>query len=275
MTLLVSWVGVDSHGPASVYLASDSRLSWGADCYFDQGRKVFAFRTSPDIVGYCGDVLFPSMAISQAIALANNGLLFSQSNTCLERFELFRTQIKGHFQQYPTEHGVLSGNMFQMVFASRDRVNPRSFACFQLDWRKDTGWRTTKLALPAQSAVTASLGSGGTYFDQNLTQYDTGPNQSTSRNVFHCFCETLFSAVDPYCGGSPQLVGLYCKPNSLAKQFGIIRSGYRYLNGMRITNAPSFTSVEWRNDLFERCDGQTMLRLDGAMPQPDVLRTST
>jgi hypothetical protein len=76
MTLLVSWLGVDTHGIASAYIASDSRVSWGRETNFDHGRKVFAFRSSPDILGYCGDVLFPTMVLSQITEIADNGLLF-------------------------------------------------------------------------------------------------------------------------------------------------------------------------------------------------------
>ena len=41
MTLVVSWIGVDTHGPASAYIVSDSRLTWADRKHFDYGRKVF------------------------------------------------------------------------------------------------------------------------------------------------------------------------------------------------------------------------------------------
>jgi hypothetical protein len=67
MTLLVSWAGVDTHGTASAYIAADSRISWGNPAVFDHGRKVYALRSSPDILGYCGDVLFPAIVLSQIV----------------------------------------------------------------------------------------------------------------------------------------------------------------------------------------------------------------
>lgn len=42
MTMLVSWIGVDTHGPSSVYIAADSRISWTQEHKFDFGKKVFA-----------------------------------------------------------------------------------------------------------------------------------------------------------------------------------------------------------------------------------------
>jgi hypothetical protein len=52
MTLLASWMGIDSRGAVSAYIASDSRITWGGTVAFDYTRKVFAFRHSPDILGY-------------------------------------------------------------------------------------------------------------------------------------------------------------------------------------------------------------------------------
>ena len=68
MTSLVAWVASDSHGPASLNLASDSRISWTAGRsvvhHWDHGKKVFASATSPVIVGYVGDVLFPDARLA-------------------------------------------------------------------------------------------------------------------------------------------------------------------------------------------------------------------
>jgi hypothetical protein len=46
MTLLVAWVGIDTHGVASAYIAADSRISWDK-AQFDHGRKVFGLQDSP------------------------------------------------------------------------------------------------------------------------------------------------------------------------------------------------------------------------------------
>ncbi|PNY35288.1 hypothetical protein C2E31_18975 [Rhodopirellula baltica] len=215
------------------------------------------------------------MAIDQAIELADHGLLFSHTNTCEERYNALAGQLQQHLAKYPTEYGVLAGDMFQVLFASRERGDSKVFKCFLLEYRNKSGWKSKEIELPQSSTVIAALGSGKPHFMKNYERYQAGLNNSTSRNVFHCFCDTIFSNADPLCGGAPQLVGLYRKPDSLPKQFGVIRNSCRYLNGMQITESPTFEGVEWRNDLFERCDGRTMLRLQDAQPQPDNLRTST
>jgi hypothetical protein len=60
MTIILGWLAVDSHSPSSAYIASDSRFTWGHVANYSYGRKLFAFKDYPDILGYCGDVLFPT-----------------------------------------------------------------------------------------------------------------------------------------------------------------------------------------------------------------------
>ena len=47
------------------YIASDSRITWGNNDIFDYCKKVFTCKQFPEIFGYCGDVLFPSIVLSQ------------------------------------------------------------------------------------------------------------------------------------------------------------------------------------------------------------------
>lgn len=75
MTAFAAWVGVDQRGPASLYLASDRRISWSGQPFrtWDSGRKVFACSTHPDVFGYVGDVLFPSLVLGQVATLIDSG----------------------------------------------------------------------------------------------------------------------------------------------------------------------------------------------------------
>ena len=275
MTLLVSWCGVDSRGPTSLYIAADSRITWKyqgqIEATFDYGRKVFTSKRYPDVVGYCGDVLFPVMTIPQILELADCGLLFTEMMSCDDRFNAFKSKLLEHFQCYPQS---VMNESFQIIYASRDLSNPRSFYCYLIEWNQGGNFTSTALMLPTSSSVLVSLGSGGSYFRKNQNLYCLNSNESTSRYVFHCFCETLFSNADEHCGGVPQLVGLYSKPNSQGQQFGIVRCDKRYLYGAEVNKLSSYNSIEWRNDLFERVDGQTMQIMNGAQRQPDPLRTS-
>jgi len=272
MTLLISWVGVDPHGTTSAYIAADSRVSWGNVATFDHGRKVFAFRLSPDILGYCGDVLFPTMVLSQITEMADRGLLFSPNATCKERFEAIKEKLVQQFHSYPSMFDGITAPVLQVLHISRDPINNTVFSCWLIEWTRNGGWSSRSMPMPPKSGILFSLGSGASEFNENYVRYGKGPDHGTSRSVFHCFCDTLFNIKDNHCGGAPQLVGIYRKPNSPAITYGIIRDKRRYFWGARIDDDADLGSVEWRNDLFELCDGLTMKRLPSAQPQPDNLR---
>ena len=274
MTLLVSWVGVDTHGTASAYIAADSRVSWGNIAAFDHGRKVFALRHSPDILGYCGDVLFPTMVLSQITEMADSGMLFSPQATCKERFEAIKEKLVQQFHKYP---GMVEGIMtdtLQVLHISRNPVNNLQFECRLIQWSKKNGWSGKDKTMPLKSDILFTLGSGKMEFNSNYERYKEGPDKRTSRSVFHCFCDTLFNIRDKKCGGAPQLVGVYRKPDSPAMTFGIIIGKHRYFLGAQVDYNLGFNSVEWRNDLFELCDGVTMKKHIYAQSRPDCLRRS-
>lgn len=272
MTLLVSWIGVDTHGTASAYIAADSRVSWSKDVNFDHSRKVFAFGHSPDIIGYCGDVLFPTIVLSQITEMADRGLLFSPKASCKDRFEAIKEKLIQQFYKYPSMVKGIAADTLQVMHISRDPIDNMKFACWLIEWKRDSGWSGKSIPLPSQSGILLSLGSGAQEFNKNYDPYRKGPNQGTSRSVFHCFCDTLFNIKNRQCGGAPQLVGIYRKPDSPAVVYGIIKDKKRYFLGAIIDEDVDFAGIEWRNDLFELCDGRTMKRLGLAQPQPDHLR---
>ncbi|MDP8247793.1 MAG: hypothetical protein P9M00_06615 [Candidatus Tritonobacter lacicola] len=272
MTLLVSWIGVDTHGTASAYIAADSRVSWGDIAIFDHGRKVFAFRHSPDILGYCGDVVFPTMVLSQIAEMADQGLLFSPQSSCKERFESIKEKLVHQFHKYPRMVKGITADILQVIHISRDPTNNLKFECRLIEWTREKGWSGKDIAMPKKSDILFILGSGSKEFKTNFDRYKNGPDRGTSRSVFHCFCDTLFNIKDEKCGGAPQLVGIYRKPESSAMTYGIIREKQRYFLGARIDKDVEFNRVEWRNDLFELCDGKTMKKFAQAQSQPDILR---
>jgi hypothetical protein len=273
MTLLVSWLATDKNGtPTSAYIAADSRISWGSVGFFDHGRKVFAFKNSPDILGYCGDVLFPSIVLGQILEMGDRGLLFPPDATCKERFEAILAQLMHQFQHYPHTVEQITVDTLQILHISRDPHKNTQFACFLMEWRRTSGWKSEEIEPPQQVGVLKVLGSGEREFKENLIRYEKGLDQGTSRCVFHCFCDSLFNIKDYYCGGAPQLVGLYTNPKSSGITYGIIKNSQRYFLGALIDKTASYEGVEWRNEFFEICDGSTMKTKKGAQKQPDVMR---
>ena len=268
MTLLVSWVGVDTKGTSSIYIAADSRITWGKRAHFDYGRKVFAFNNHPDILGYVGDVLFPSMVLGQILEMGDHGLLFDDGATCKQKFEAIKTKIFQIFKMYPSQVDAITTDSFQIIYASREKANHKRFFCHTIEWRKNFGWKGRQVKIPEKSGTLFVLGSGAKEFNAKYNDQSADGKQATSRNVFHTFCETLFNINDVKCGGAPQLVGVYRNPKLNAIRFGIIRKRKRYLFGSEVGTVENYEHVLWKNDNFENCDGRTKLKRPESKSRP-------
>ena len=271
MTMLASWVGIDTHGIGSAYIVSDSRFTWNNNTFFDYGKKVFASNTYPEIFGYAGDVLFPSIVLSQIVEMIDSGLLFTPNTSCEEKNKLIYDILQKELAQYPRNQMCDS---FEILHISRDTIvsGYPDFYCYYISWSKSGGWRKENRVMPISSGILFVLGSGRSEFDTNYSRYKNGNNSDTSRNVFHCFVDTLSNIKDKYCGGAPQLVGVYRKPKSFGKNFGIIFKEKRYFLGAEILDYINFDAIEWRNELFELCNGKDKHILTNAQRQPDTLR---
>ncbi|MHB1356672.1 MAG: hypothetical protein ACYCZF_11945 [Anaerolineae bacterium] len=259
MTTLVAWLGVDARKPASIYLASDSRISWSANEKWNFGRKLFASHTSPDLLGYCGEVLFPSQVFGQIIELIENGLLFQEQDTAdLKRHKIFEI-LRFSLANYP----ITQNPGFTVVYCTREHQLMNSvFYTFTIEWKPTTGWCEHVIELPQTSGIIIDYGSGGKYFEKWHSYWSNTNETRPSRIVFSAFCDSLFNAEDPKSGGAPQLVGLYRKGNGLS--LGVIYGDERYLMGLPVIQTGDLSSIEWRNKLFERCDGNTKMPLPQA-----------
>lgn len=267
MTLLVSWLAVDSRRPSTVYIATDSRISWSKAVNFDQGKKVFAFKNSPDIIGYCGDVLFPMIVLSQLVELADAGLLFDEPENCDAKFQSIKDYLENSLSKYPIEE-VPIYHSIEILYASRD--SNHQYHVYTLTWLKHSNsWYARKIELSTYSNPLAVLGTGAGEFQVTFEQYKASDIQKTSRAIFQSFCDTLSAIDDVYCGGAPQLVGLYQKWNGI--NFGIIFKGKRYLCGLEVRLTENLDLLAWRNEEFEVCSGLTMKRKPKAQRQPNPI----
>nr|WP_320024119.1 hypothetical protein [uncultured Acetobacterium sp.] len=274
MTMLASWICHDTHGPTSAYIVADSRFSTSSSVNFDFGKKVFASKSFPELFGYAGDVLFPSVVLSQIVEMIDSGILLNEKMRCEEKNSIIFERICNSLLKY---QDILGNGVVQIMHITRDTCFEKypMFYEYILTWTKSSAFSWENVKLPAESGVLGVLevlGSGRREFHENYNRYQGGINKSTSRNVFHCFMDTLENIKDPFCGGAPQLVGLYRKPFTGGMSYGILYKGKRYFLGMEIPKGSSFDKVEWRNELFEICDGDTRKIADGAMKQADCLR---
>lgn len=263
MTTLVAFSSVNSEEVAAVYLASDSRISWpgvgGKLFSWDYGKKVFYSKRSPLMMGYCGDVVFPSQILSQIIDLIDNNLLKIENLSPQNVFTTISNIIKQSFNKCPKE--VITSS-FTIVICGRE--NTGDFYCFELAWNKEKDkWSDKPLNIQKNySAVIEKYGSGVENFKEFESRYIGSDFDRTTRGIFNCFFEAIKNGNDPRSGGLPQLVGIY--KGTSGQCFGIISDGKRYLNGMEIPNNLNFGNIEWRNELFEVCDGYTLKRRDKA-----------
>jgi hypothetical protein len=270
MSSLAAWVAVDSRGPSSFYIASDSRVTWGtSNAAWDSGRKVFASASSSDIFGYCGDVLFPSLVLGQIEMLLARGVPFTGEQDVIERHQTVRGMIAESFDLYPRE----SRQPFTILHAARGGSGiPATFHLWKLDWSQAGGWRDLKSEVPTESVLVLAVGSGAQVVERSEQEWRQRLGR-TSRSVFGSFCDALKNGGDPLTGGPPQLVGLY--RNFPGRVFGIVHEGKRFISGMNVPDARTLDVLEWRNELFERCDVHTLERLHGAQRQPRPWRPGT
>jgi hypothetical protein len=252
MTSLVAWTGIDSRGPASLYCASDSRISWGVKGWND-GRKLFAARNGPHLLGYVGDVLFPSLFLGQAVELIEGRMLFASGASHADRVDALHRLTTEAFVGYPEDQR----QDFSIIYGSREGDGMAStFHVSRIDWSKARGFSSTHLKLPEHSGPVVVLGSGKSSVEKWHARWNATHEQRTSRAVFSAFCDSLAAGEDPLTGGPPQLVACYRK--GTARVIGTAYRGRAYRLGLP-AGAFGGDESEWRNELFERCDRNGML----------------
>lgn len=267
MTLIVSWIGVDDKKSkkkiASLYLASDSRYSWGNLGKYDNGVKVFRCLNAPEIFGFCGDVLFPSNLVSQLITQIDNGLFFSGSETSDVKSKKIANFISEAVKYYPI---VVFNQNFTIIYGTRIADDFHLFK--YIHNYKTRAFDYEEINLPLESGKVFSGGSGSEEFDKNYQSYENPKHNEygTSRGVYQCFVRTLINIKDKYSGGAPQIVGLYRKGNAVL--FGSVITKKLYIYGQEFIQNTNAGNIEWRNENFERTNPETGKILDGAQRQP-------
>ena len=267
MTTLVGWTGVQGDGPSSIYLASDSRISWKAGKQkWDAGRKLFAFRNSPDLLGYCGDALLPSHMLSQLCEIADHGLLFPPESSAAERHERLFNVLKASLDL--SDEAVRRD--FSVVHVSREEKDKSvHFFVWRLDCKSG---RLRKVAFEEINPTTETssrrlfaLGSGARAYLEEALNWEASAQAHTSRGYFTALCDLLAADADPMSGGAPQLIGLY--RNGTGKVFGLVSSGRYYFHGVPLPPGINGTSIEWRDETFQIIDWRTGEIKKGAQRQ--------
>jgi hypothetical protein len=265
MTLIISWIGVDDKKDgksiASIYIASDSRYTWGNVDKYDYGIKVFGSTRYPEIFGFCGDVLFPSTVLGQLIPQIDNGLMLNDNDDGKTKNKKIFDYIGTSLESYPK---AFLGGTFTLLHGSRIG---KVFKLYKISF-KEKSLHNEEISLPNISTKVYSGGSGAKEFDENWLNWknERHNNFKTSRGVYHCLHHTLNEIKDIRTGGLPQIIGLYREKN--ARLFGIIEDNKKYIYGKESSANIDSTSIEWRNENFERTNPETLKIFEGAQRQP-------
>ncbi len=266
MTTLQSWIsysdtGEDSHLPRAVYLASDSRITWGtADRRWENGRKVFAPLMEPHLFGYSGDVVLPALILTQVVSAMDARVLFDAGATAADRheavFRLIRRAVAGAVET-PTLH-------FTVHHLLRESDWPNTtFRAWNISF--DAEKRTcasTAVPIPSTTEVVTSLGSGSGAAKSQLSQWNASDAAGRSRAVLSSFCDAIRSGRDPLSGGPPQLAALYTSGPPV--HIGMCLGERRYLYGLELDGGEKLVNVEWRDELGQVVRPTTGLTAKGA-----------
>lgn len=279
MTSLIAWSGADTHGTASIYFASDSRISWDklGKRVWDTAPKVLASTTQPEIFGFTGYALLPYVALSQACMAIDRGLRGAQDEKspdgkCDWLWNRIKTQTKMHPSGADHSFNILYAiRTGSKAYISRKGKEPpayspdepkATFDLYVLSWDASSEKFSEKhYGVPhSESSILKLSGTGETHVRNAHNVWEKSPGRGTSRSMFSALCLSLETGNDPQSGGAPQLVGMYRKGNG--RTFGVFTSQGAFFQGVRFSDHPG-DSVEWRDQLFRRVEFNGRL-LDGA-----------
>lgn len=256
MTLVASWVSVDDKPtgkvPAAIYIGSDSQYTWPDGRNYGLGQKTFCCFNSPEIFGFCGDVLFPLNTINQLVSLIDSSCLFTPDESAETKNEIVFQFVNDALKNYPL-HNIT----FSIIYGTR--VNG-CFSVMRIKTSPDHCLISEKISIPPQSSIIISDGSGNADFRDRWREVDVPNNENyrTARNVVYCFTDSIKNGKDSNTGGLPQIVGLYRGGNG--KMFGFVDDGKRYLYGRETEylHPLNLQALEWRNNKFERINPHDM-----------------
>lgn len=263
MTTLISWIAVDERQPSAIYLASDSRFTWPNKRHWNVGKKLYASTRHPEIFGFCGDVLFSAQVLDKLCNKIDFEHVLSSEVVFENKLEIVRAFISESFASYPRE----AREHFEIQYISRSGSGMKSqFHAGIISWSGQKDVEAKVLEIPAISGLVHSSGTGTKPLSNWYYRWKKSDIKDTSRSVFGAFCDSLSSGEDPQSGGSPQLMGLYRVGSP--RIIGVIWKGEKYISGSPLHVSECPVGIEWHNELFERCDPETLQLKKNAQRQP-------
>ena len=266
MTTLQSWIAYSDTGespqlPRAIYIASDSRITWGSAKHrWEAGRKVFAPREQPHLFGFCGDVILPALVIGQILSAIDSGVLFAQNASATDRHDAIFKAVKRAVDRAistPTSN-------FTIHHICRESVWPqKTFRAWDIFFTaSERSCTSHEIAVPLTTDLVGTYGSGKMSATQHHQKWQLSDAAGRSRALLASFCDSIKLGNDPLSGGPPQVAALYTKGPPV--QIGMIVEGRRFLNGMEVDIKPYLSNIEWRDSLGQVVEPITGDPLPGA-----------
>jgi hypothetical protein len=262
MTALAAWIAYSDLGPTSAYIATDSRLSWNAAMTWDRGKKCFASSRFPDIFGYVGEVLLPSLLLSHVTSMLDSGGIPKDSPLSARR-QVLTSALAEALDTYPND----VFRPFTIVHIGRD-TNAVGEVEFQISVTGVDGKRKIQESRILSHSRASVLALGGQEFVRRTERIHVGGSGAqlvngfreawnetqrahTSGSVFSSVCEAIASGDDLAVGGPAQLVGLYSRGSG--RSFGYLDSqGRAFFGGMPIPDSQALSRrLPFRNNDFD------------------------
>ena len=133
------------------------RISWGSQHHrWDVGRKLFSCKVSADIFGYCGDVLFPSLALGHFAEAVDRELILAPNDNAEARHASLVSVLQLSFQN---RHNCRDQDFYILHGARENFGENAAFRIWQLTYLASKGsWSDEEIPLPnSQSALVAPV----------------------------------------------------------------------------------------------------------------------
>lgn len=283
MSVLVVWRNIVNGRVTSVYMASDSRFSFGQH-HFDHGKKVFACKNDASLFGYCGGVEYATYIIQSVVDLIEAGVLYKKNDTCEERIKIVADKIEklwGHFIGIvsactttiiycTTESSTKKSRIYKISISEKGQCSYKELDCEDIKSNNSTDF--------IQYCV---IGSGKEAFNKEYARYKglcTDEKNKfayiTSRVMFQVLSKIIKEAnsKNDY-GGFPQLAYIYNNRRSRTKLCGVIYNDECYLGGCSVEiaiNNDFADTLKWYNENFELCNPHTKKKKEGTQVQPYI-----
>ena len=269
MTLIVSWVAMDDKKggkkTASLYLASDSRISWSDGNKEDNKQKIFISRKQPEMFALCGDYTHGSKILKDLIEKIDNDCICMKDRPINDKvFEL-----ENYFNNNKDRKKLIC----ESIFLYGTKVG-KDFFLYKFIINHNNV-KAENVSLGNKSQIRSPDGSGRNEFKDNwLNFYENAQafnEDDTSRGSFRCIYEAIDNATDPYVGGKMQAAVLY-RGYDVPHPIGIYYGDNCYVFGDKLAPSDFSDDIDYRNCNFEIVDPKTGKIADGAQRQPFAKR---